>query len=376
MILATHKYLGLATGLIVLLVSLTGAAWVFHDEVRALADPVYDFPEATQAGLLPASQAKDLAEAVFPGRSIHGALYTEARQPIEVIFYEYDPLFYRSVFLHPTTGAVLHVDDKLTGFFAWVLRGHMYLWLPPEIGSPIVKYGILVFLLILVTGLLVWLPKRVRHLRRNLSLRWKPTTGWRRKNYDLHGIGGVYVWVFAALFAITGSVIGLPWAGLLVYRALGGEGDPSFVVPQNTSDAVGPVTDGAAPAYDRLIPRLMAEDPGASGYELHYPHDSSASVYVEIMRGEGTNYANDYRYFDQYELTELNSPSVYATYAEADFAKFVLRLNYDTHVGAIGGLPGKLLAFLASLVVASLPVTGVLIWWGRGRRSLRRPKIG
>ena len=39
------------------------------------------------------------------------------------------------------------------------------------------------------------------------------------------------------------------------------------------------------------------------------------------------------------------------------------------HVGAVLGIAGKLLAFFASLIAASLPVTGFLIWWGRQRKK-------
>jgi uncharacterized iron-regulated membrane protein len=44
-------------------------------------------------------------------------------------------------------------------------------------------------------------------------------------------------------------------------------------------------------------------------------------------------------------------------------------MNYDIHTGAIIGLPGKILAFFASLIVASLPITGFYIWWGRKQKQ-------
>tara|TARA_Y100000588_G_C13370825_1_gene550581 strand:+ start:147 stop:413 length:267 start_codon:yes stop_codon:yes gene_type:complete len=40
-------------------------------------------------------------------------------------------------------------------------------------------------------------------------------------------------------------------------------------------------------------------------------------------------------------------------------------MNYDLHVGTIGGMPTKILAFLASLICASLPITGFYVWWLR-----------
>jgi len=44
-------------------------------------------------------------------------------------------------------------------------------------------------------------------------------------------------------------------------------------------------------------------------------------------------------------------------------------MNYDIHIGAVLGLPGKIMAFVASLIAASLPITGFIIWWGRKKKS-------
>ena len=54
----------------------------------------------------------------------------------------------------------------------------------------------------------------------------------------------------------------------------------------------------------------------------------------------------------------------------------VWAFNYDIHVGAIGGIVGKTIAFFLSLFSASLPVTGFIIWWGRRnkRKKAENPK--
>ncbi|WP_339740818.1 PepSY-associated TM helix domain-containing protein [uncultured Sunxiuqinia sp.] len=41
-------------------------------------------------------------------------------------------------------------------------------------------------------------------------------------------------------------------------------------------------------------------------------------------------------------------------------------------MGAILGIPGKIIAFLISLFCASLPVTGFLVWWNK-RKQRRKP---
>ncbi|QDW23977.1 PepSY domain-containing protein [Pedobacter sp. KBS0701] len=40
-------------------------------------------------------------------------------------------------------------------------------------------------------------------------------------------------------------------------------------------------------------------------------------------------------------------------------------MNYDIHTGNVLGLPGKIVAFLGSMISASLPLTGFLIWYNR-----------
>ena len=66
---------------------------------------------------------------------------------------------------------------------------------------------------------------------------------------------------------------------------------------------------------------------------------------------------------------EIEVTHPYGKYKNASVADKIMRMNYDIHVGAIGGIPGKIIAFIASLFAASLPVTGFMIWLGRKKKS-------
>jgi uncharacterized iron-regulated membrane protein len=44
-------------------------------------------------------------------------------------------------------------------------------------------------------------------------------------------------------------------------------------------------------------------------------------------------------------------------------------MNYDLHTGAVFGLAGKIFAFLISLLIATLPISGFYIWWGRHKKK-------
>ena len=73
-------------------------------------------------------------------------------------------------------------------------------------------------------------------------------------------------------------------------------------------------------------------------------------------------------------MEEISVDHLWGRMEQATNADRLMRMNYDIHTGAIAGLPGKTLAFLASLIVASLPVTGFLIWWGRKQKSKRKSR--
>ena len=72
--------------------------------------------------------------------------------------------------------------------------------------------------------------------------------------------------------------------------------------------------------------------------------------------------------FDQYSGELLKEH----TFDDQNAGEKVIRANYDIHVGSILGIPGKIIAFLASLICASLPVTGFLIWWEK-RKKKKKP---
>ncbi|MBO2546053.1 PepSY domain-containing protein [Salegentibacter sp. BDJ18] len=358
-----HLYLGLATGLVVFIVSITGCLWAFQEEITALTSKVPEVVPQTNPEIDPL-EAKNIAQSVFPGKYIHGTLYGGGKKPIEVIFYEEKPEFYQSVFLHPWTGEILHTEDHLSGFFHFVLDGHMHLWLPKEIGSEIVAWSTFIFFLMLVSGIILWWPKNKKVRKQRTWFQWKPTTRWKRKNYDLHQIVGFYASFIAVIFIFTGLVMTFETFAKVFYKGIGGEKEVVFAVPENTNGSFKNVPGKDEPIRE-LMPFLKEKFPGAKDFEIHYPHDENHSIYVEVSNSDGIYYDSDYRFYDQNDLTEIPSKTIYGVYEEAGVAEKILRMNYDIHVGAIAGLPGKILAFLISLLCSSLPVTGFLLWYGK-----------
>ena len=364
-----HKFLGLATGLVVFLVAITGCCWVFKDEIEGLYD---DYKEVSieDKPVLTVTQVKTLAKEVFPNQTIHGVVYSQKEgKAIEVIFYDATPEFYQSVFLNPYSGKVIQIDDHFSGFFAFVLRGHMYLWLPKAVGGHVVGVSILLFLVLTFSGVVLWFPKKIKNLKNRLKFKWKPTTKWRRKNLDLHAILGFYIYALSFIIGLTGASMSYVWLAFIVYKSAGGEKEMRFIIPENDSTQVQNLA-----AIDLLIPQLQKALPTAESFELHYPNSDKESIYVEVSNGAGIYYNSDYRFYDQNTLEELETTSVYGKYEDAQVPDKILRMNYDIHVGAIGGIAGKIIVFLLSLLIASLPITGTLIWYGRNYKKSPKDK--
>lgn len=356
-----HLYLGLSSGLVIFIVAITGCLWAFQEEISSFTSTLPEIEKQEKTPILPV-EAKKLALQVFPERHVHGTLYEAENDPIKVIFYEYEPEFYHTIYLHPYTGEVLEIENNLTGFFPLVLEGHRYLWLPKPIGEQVVAWSTVIFFFMLVSGIILWWPKNRKSRRQRLTLDWKENTRWKRKNYDLHSVIGFYISLVAVVIVFTGLIMAFENFQKVVYRSLGGEKEVVWRIPENLS---APTAIAETPAMDRLYHKVRKEFPQAIDIEFHYPTLDAEAIYVEVGNKEGVYYNADYRFYDQNSLEEITSPTIYGEYGKTGFPEKVMRMNYDIHVGAIGGIPGKVLAFFASLICASLPVTGCILWYGR-----------
>jgi uncharacterized iron-regulated membrane protein len=352
-----HLWLGLASGLVVFVVSLTGCLYAFQWEIRELTEG-FRHVERRDEPFLPPSVLRTIAERELPGRKVHAVQYEGKGRAAAVSFYDYEPEYYYLVYIDQYSGDVLKVKNMYTDFFYLVLQGHYYLWLPADVGQPVVATATLIFVVMLITGMVLWWPKKKRRKQR-FSIRWNAR--WRRRNYDLHNVLGFYVMAIALVLGLTGLVWGFAWFGNSVYRIAGGDKVALYEEPPSAMQRAVMTPQ----PIDELWLRLENENPGADVLEVHFPEDDTASVAVTINPDRFTYWKSDYRFYDQYTLEEIPVDQVYGRLDNASGADTLMRMNYDIHTGAILGLPGKILAFFASLICASLPVTGFCIWYGR-----------
>jgi uncharacterized iron-regulated membrane protein len=360
-----HLWLGLITGAIVFVVATTGCIYAFQQEIQNAAQD-YRFVARQDAPMLPPSKFQAIAREALPGKLLHAIKYNTPDKAVEAIYYNYDPEYYYIAYLDPYSGKVLAVINQDKTFFRFILDGHFYLWLPHEPGQIVVATSSLIFLAMLVTGIILWWPKNKKAAKQRFWFRWKDGLKWKRKNYDLHNITGFYISVLALIFALTGLVWGFQWFAFTYYTVAGGQ---KSLVYQDPGSEKGVAWATVANPLDKVWLKMQKDYPQAKSIEVHPPESDSTSIAANANPEDGTYWKIDYRYYDQYSLEEKKVSHIYGRLPDADTSDKLMRMNYDIHTGAILGLPGKILAFFISLLVATLPVTGVLVWIGRTKKA-------
>lgn len=357
-----HLWLGLSAGLVVLFLGITGCILAFEVEIRNITEP-YRNVEVQNSPYLPPAALKKIADKQLVSRQALGIEYPGSNKAAIASFY--DSTHYEIAYLNPYTGQVLKHKNMTEDFFRIMVDGHFYLWLPPAIGRPIVASATLIFVVMMITGIILWWPKNKAAAKQRFSIKW--SARWRRKNYDLHNVLGFYITWIAIFIALTGLVWGFEWFAQSAYWVTsGGQHLEPHEHPLSDTTTVAAYPNMADHLWKQHLPTVKPTE----SIGVYFAAEKTDPVEVVINHQPGTYYNSDYYHYDQNTGKELQAKGAWAgPYSKANIADKIVRMNYDLHTGAVLGLPGKILAFLASLVAASLPVTGFIIWWGRKKKK-------
>jgi uncharacterized iron-regulated membrane protein len=384
-LLVLHRWLGLITGLVVLVLSVTGCLFVFHQEIsEVVRSDLYYIDEGTNTQqTLPVKELEQKAADALgierlpyglttykdPDRNWSGMNY-EARDEFAWTYFGMME-DYRTVYINPYTGEIEGIHNEKADFFQIVKGIHWSLLLSTSIGQPIVVWSTLIFIVLLITGVVLWWPKKWNKAGWQKSFKIKWGASWKRVNYDLHNVLGFYFLTLALVIAFTG----LYWYFPSAQKALYFIGTGEFKLPPDEHKQY---ISAASPDQGVDSPMQVAyrkawnQYPEANRISFIAPADSQATITTTVYPDGQTYYEHFHMYYDQFTGELIAGED----YDSKNAGEKLLAMNYDIHVGAIGGIPGKIIAFVASLVCASLPVTGFLIWWDRQKRKSGKNRSG
>jgi len=361
-----HLWLGLLSGLVFFIMALTGAIYCFQPEISKLTQPHLTVKKADRS-YLPVSRLKEIAASQLPGKKPTRIIYKDRDESVAVHFIRRGKeAYYWSVFLNPYTGEVLKVQDMDKDFFRFMLRGHMYLWLPQDIGKIVTSICMIIFAAMVISGIVLWWPRNRGARKTSFKVKWGASP--KRLNYDLHNVLGFYAsWVLVFII-----VTGLAWSFENVMASeywvfSGGKTRPKPPVFKSYKNDTGDI----APQIDQVLASATAEYPGFEHYQIRLPETDSSSYQVMMYYDEGRFTRTDNLYFNQY-TGEKFKPANWGLYADANGGERANRMTYDIHTGGIGGLATRVLVFFTALIAASLPVTGFCIWWGKRKKPKKK----
>ncbi|MFV0360052.1 PepSY-associated TM helix domain-containing protein [Tropicimonas sp.] len=365
----SHLVVGVAAGLVVLMMSVTGVLLTYELQIaRWAATPV--LPASQSTAPLGADRLAALALAETGGRATALRYTNDPATPVEATWGRSD-----GIFLDPASGAVLAEGGARTeAFFGSVMQLHR--WLVPlfgrETGAAVTGAANLGFLFLLVSGIYLWWPKswKWRIVRNNMLFR-RSLPNAKARDFNWHHVFGF--WALAPLFLIvlSGVVISYPWASRLVFAAYGeaapaGHGRPGG--PQG--DGVQSLTlaeNGVGLQY--VFDAAAAHTPDWNRISLALPTGGSESVDVTVDTGTGRQPTRETTLTYAQSDGSLLKETGIADRSPAMRARMWFRF---VHTGEIYGLAGQTIAGLASLAAVFMVYTGLALSYRRLIRPLFR----
>jgi uncharacterized iron-regulated membrane protein len=200
-----HLWSGIAVGLYILLMSVTGSALVYRNELYRAVTPEPIVSKASGPRLTDEQLAEN-ARRLYPGYrvvSITRALHLD--QPVDVWLRRGDKIKKRQ--FDPRSGGDLG-DSIPTGIWlvSELLDLHDNLLAGPT-GREVNGAGALALVVLAVTGLAIWWPG-IRTWRRSLTLH--RGVGWKRWNWHLHSMIGFWSFGFMLVFGLSGIYLCIP----------------------------------------------------------------------------------------------------------------------------------------------------------------------
>ncbi len=343
-----HGMAGLVSGLFILLMSLSGAALVFQDELDALQRPAV---KARPFKNLTVDSCYRIIQMKYPhAQTSHCTIPENNTRPFS--FFIYDSGYHKGtkmieIFLHSQTGAILKTrggsDDKGNNFMSWLSKFHNSFHLG-KTGEWLLGFFALVFLLSIITGTILF--------RKNISavLLLKRSV-YKRSN--LHQLIGVYALLFNLMIAFTGF-----WMQRYVFKK-------EFYITGNYSRVL--KTSPALPfKFDSAYTEVKRHYPNFTAHVIYFAQGNNGKTAMYGSRSSNA-YIHSKKMADVIFLDSAGIISKTRFINEISQADRYDIINSQLHMGKFGGAGIKIIYFIFGLSGGLLSITGFLL-------SLRRRK--
>jgi uncharacterized iron-regulated membrane protein len=389
-----HLTVGLTSGLVVIIMSVTGALLAYEKQITDWADTrgYRVAPPSQGASRLPIDA---LAMSASSGQAeVTGVtLRANSNQPIAIA------LGQRTVFVNPYTGEVFGEGSAaVRQFFRAVTDWHRSLALKGEnrdLGKAITGAANLAFLFVIPTGFYLWWPRQWTWRRIRAVTVFGARLSGQARDFNWHNVIGFWFAVPLFLIVMGSAVISYRWASDAVYRIVGetppprpGAGGPegagSGAGPggerrggQRADRTNAPRAEGEKPgesanapasaSLDALFSRAAQQMPGWHTIRLRLQNGRAPANFT-IERGAVQPHKRSTLTLDR-ATAEVVRWEPYTSFSTGRRIRTFLRF---AHTGEVFGVVGQTIAGAASAGAAVLGFTGMMLSFRRWRNWRRR----
>lgn len=366
-----HQILSIVVGIFISIICFSGAMLIFEDEFIEWQNPDLYNVTPLESGARPLTSLLPEILATQPqGAEITYIDIKDNPSKSYRIDIDFGDDESKTVFVDQYTGKILGEKPDDIAFFTVMYRLHRFLlqsrpqgdgifW-----GKRIVGISTIIFVFIIITGIVVWVPRRGRSWGNRFKISVKH--GWHRLWYDLHVAGGIYVALLLLVMALTGLTWAFPWYRTAFYGILAPEKNELSTTENDSFDiAANEPTDTTTLTQFAVWQRVY----DAVKQRSNYVEVSISSDEVRARISDcGNRRASDYYEFD----TATGAITSVELYKNTSNNSKLRGWVYSLHTGSWGGFWVRLIYFIAAMFGATLPLTGYYLWIRRTLRSKKR----
>jgi len=353
-----HLIAGVAAGLVILLIAVTGLTISFERQITAAANgfKIAVPAEARKLGveeLLAAVQTHDPAKA--PSGLV---IESDPAVPVAVQYGKE-----KTLFVDPYTGAMLGEGAKKTrSFFQFVTSLHRWMAFrgsAKDVGQSINSAAALVFFFMILTGLFLWLPKRWTRRGVLVITTFQRQLKGRARDWNWHNVLGIWFALPLLVISATGLTIAYPWATALLFRLAGDTPPPAGggKVPPPGPAAWPDSFAGWNAAWN-----IAAKASGDwQSIQFQFPPQKQQAVFNVSDSHRGRP---DLRQTVTVDLATVAVTKT-ETFSGQSAGKRLRTWARWVHTGEAGGWPGQVLAAFSAASAAVLVWTGLALSWRR-----------
>lgn len=370
-----HLSAGVAAGLFIFIMAGTGVVLAFERQIVSFVDR--DIRSVTVPNDAQARPLNDLLKAVSrAGMGSPTAIVVSNRPQAAT---QFSIGRGKTVFVDPYSGGVLGVSSPgAHDFFFQVERLHRALGAPlgsKSIGHWLAAISNLLFGALILLGVILWVPRKWSWKALRPSIAFRSGLRGKARDWNWHNVIGIWCALPLLVIVLTGVVMSFQWANTLLFRLTG---STPATGGRDGGDRSGHGDDysaiGHEPNYDQLLTSAKNLSPEWRTITLNVVRGAKAPVPATIDTGTGGQPQKR----TQYLLNRDTGRVIKSTsFADGSLGQRLRTLVRFGHTGEYGGLPGQVIAAIASLGACVLVYTGLSLAIRRlfARLKRKRPHI-